>query len=509
MFSIDRRHPAGGLLLGMLSVFLIGGSVILAEGRGPDEQGGGEPATPRPGDELTPEARFRIEAEIERNVDRLRLERILPQESTLQRANAVLAWPVRAAVSLTQPGHHGISNFVDHDPIAPGSIEDFACGARSYDLSTGYNHQGVDIYTWPFPWLMMDLDLVEVVAAADGTIILKDDGNFDRSCALQAAPWNAIYLEHGDGSRTWYGHLKSGSLTAKGVGQTVTQGEYLGIIGSSGSSTGPHLHFESYDSTLTLNDPYNGTCNLMNANSWWASQRPYYDSAINRLTTGFSPPNFNTCSQQESPNVQNVFNPGSTIYFTGYYRDQLLVQMSTITIYRPDNSVYANWNHTSNAGFYSGAYWWWSLTNVAPSGPTGVWRFEIEFDGKFYNHYFRIGANTGSGRIPGQNGEPTPLTIGKGVGQQLVLDWADSCTTTDVDYEIYEGRIGGWYGHEPIACTTESAVTATIDPDLGDRYYLVVPTDTIEEGSHGRNSQGVERSPGSSSCLTQTIAICP
>ena len=48
---------------------------------------------------------------------------------------------------------------------------------------------------------------------------------------------------HADGSVAWYGHMKAGSLTNKAVGQTVSSGEYLGIVGSSGNSTGPHLHF--------------------------------------------------------------------------------------------------------------------------------------------------------------------------------------------------------------------------------------------------------------------------
>jgi len=98
--------------------------------------------------------------------------------------------------------------------------------ARGY-ISSGFGmrwgrmHEGIDI-------------------AGSGSIRAADNGK------VVSAGWkgdygNAIIIDHGNGMRTLYGHLRS--INVK-VGEVVSQGKVIGVMGSTGDSTGVHLHFE-------------------------------------------------------------------------------------------------------------------------------------------------------------------------------------------------------------------------------------------------------------------------
>ncbi len=87
----------------------------------------------------------------------------------------------------------------------------------------GAFHSGVDISS---------LVGSPVIAPADGAVTFADFlGGYGR----------AIMIDHGHGITTRYGHLSSFAVTA---GQYIHRGDTIGYVGSSGRSTGPHLHYE-------------------------------------------------------------------------------------------------------------------------------------------------------------------------------------------------------------------------------------------------------------------------
>jgi len=335
--------------------------------------------------------RSNIKVAINESRQKLVDEGILPQVKSSS-AIVALEWPMQKSANSTMFDYYGVSYFVDHDPLATGadygaSNEDYNCGFRSYDSNNGYNHRGTDYFTWPFPWYQYENDLAEVIAAAAGTIIYKNDGNFDANCSCSGT-WNAVYIEHADGSETWYGHLKTGSLTTKAIGQSVSQGEYLGVIASSGCSTGPHLHFEVYDAGGNLIDPYSGPCNSMNTVSWWANQPAYREPSINALFTHDADPVHGCPDTDEETNFSNTFTPGQIAYFATYYHDQLNNDVTDFRIRRPDNSIWQSWSHTS-PNTYNASWWYWSYI-LPSSGPFGTWTFEVEYYGNTYTHNFQL-----------------------------------------------------------------------------------------------------------------------
>ena len=331
--------------------------------------------------------RAEIHSILKENIKKLEQERKL-QPVNKQGGHPLFTWPVTKAPGVDYESVWAISGYVDENPAYPDQLTDYNCGTRTYDTSSGYNHQGIDVFTWPFWWYQMDYDQSQVIAGAAGQIIGKFDGNYDRSCGFNNNMWNAIYVQHGDGSTAWYGHMKSGSLTSKGIGDNVSQGEFLGIIGSSGNSTGPHLHFEVYDNASQLIDPNFGPCNTMNPDSWWQNQKPYLNTYINRIATHSAPAIFPTCPDTETLNLSNQFYEGESIYLAIYLKDQVAGTSASLLTRKPDNTINSSWTANFGDNYYA-SWWYWS--GVVPGGSDGTWTFEVTYNGQTVIHPFEVG----------------------------------------------------------------------------------------------------------------------
>lgn len=153
------------------------------------------------------------------------------------------------------------------DQSGAGSRLDYACGAKTYD-----GHQGTDLLLKNFA--VQDAG-VGVVAAAAGRVVHVEDGFGDRSTTAGFGGFgNHVVVEHGPLLVTVYAHLRRGSV-AVAVGDDVSGGQTLGLVGSSGSSNWPHLHFEVRDGGHAV-DPFAGPCNA--AQGRWLAQVGYQDS---------------------------------------------------------------------------------------------------------------------------------------------------------------------------------------------------------------------------------------
>lgn len=91
------------------------------------------------------------------------------------------------------------------------------------------------------------------IGAAYGASIVAADGGTVTIAGVNGGYGNCVMIDHGNGYYTLYGHMSS---IAVSVGQSVSKGATIGYVGSTGVSTGPHLHFEIRQGTTIL-DPEN------------------------------------------------------------------------------------------------------------------------------------------------------------------------------------------------------------------------------------------------------------
>ncbi len=133
-----------------------------------------------------------------------------------------------------------VQNYVDRNPSP--RYDDYRCGPLTYD-----GHNGTDIRIQSIE--MMERG-VRVLAAAPGTVIRVRDGMpdvhyklFGRAIINDRALGNAVIVDHGNGWTTIYAHMRRGSIRVR-QGDKVKAGDPLGLVGMSGLTEFPHVHFE-------------------------------------------------------------------------------------------------------------------------------------------------------------------------------------------------------------------------------------------------------------------------
>ena len=86
------------------------------------------------------------------------------------------------------------------------------------------------------------------IAANTGNVVAADKGTVIRAGWWQGGYGNAVQIDHGNGYVSTYAHM---SVISVSTGQDLSKGEKIGVVGSTGRSTGPHVHF-----TIQFNGQY-------------------------------------------------------------------------------------------------------------------------------------------------------------------------------------------------------------------------------------------------------------
>ncbi len=147
----------------------------------------------------------------------------------------------------------GQTLFIPNGSVTPPKPITSPDGFYSGPIQAGA--KGSSNFIWPtsggvtqYPiWYHMALDIANsslppVLASDGGTVTFAGCLTYGYGCH--------IIIDHGNGYQTLYGHMSQLIATP---GQTVAQGQQIGVMGSTGRSTGPHLHFEVRSGGVQLN----------------------------------------------------------------------------------------------------------------------------------------------------------------------------------------------------------------------------------------------------------------
>lgn len=192
---------------------------------------------------------------------RVPVARIGPQVRDLALPLPLQVEPTALATATWEPALTAtpiISSFGVWDPVlpgAPGYIGPGACELQTQYAAIGTgtfvypttDHflSGYD-YSWRHPGLDFNASLGAPIYAADsGQVVYAGWNHYGYG--------NFLVLDHGDGWFTAYAHLSQFYVSCL---DSVTQGQVIGAVGSTGNSTGPHLHFEMFQTGAGQINPW-------------------------------------------------------------------------------------------------------------------------------------------------------------------------------------------------------------------------------------------------------------
>lgn len=366
------------------------------------------------------------------------------------------------------------NNFVDLDPT--GGILDWDCTDYTYN---GHDASDVDLRSFGEQVIG-----VPIFAALDGTVSATNDGEDDMhtSCIGVA---NYVIIDHGKGRVCRYWHMKKNSVQVS-VGQNVKAGEQIGLAGSSGCSTYPHLHFATYDNGVLV-EPYAGPCRP--GSSEWTDQTPIQrdlylrDLNITDVDIGIYP-------------GLPVDMPRTGTFLTGVQGVKFWVMPNNlpasstwrIRFRRPGNSIAFDSGTVGFGNSFLRSSWWWWWWNVNLN-QTGTWHVLFEINGAVL-----VEAPFDVVSSPGDivNRPPNPITVSiepalPNEGDVLICRVNTDLVLDDSDYDIVRYHYVWAVDTQVVRDVITAAHSDVIPHHTGTAGSLVkctvTPSDGTEEGT--------------------------
>lgn len=263
------------------------------------------------------------------------------------------------------------NNYVDLDTTS--GLRDWDCTTYTYN-----GHLGIDFDLRGF----VEQEIgVPVFAPKDGTVVEVDDGNFDHNVYGDIQPGNHVILYHGGNQYSLYWHFRRGTIRVQ-AGDQVKSGEELGQVGSSGSSTGPHLHFESWagPGSQFAYDPHSGGCNP--GSSGFVAQQPVpRQFGVRKFALSMVDFSRFPGPPYEMPNAANYVIGSGPV---GFYIQAINLPVNSnfrVRFLRPNGTVAFD-SGTGTFGsnpFYRQSWWWWRYT--VNLNTAGAWTAELSVNG--------------------------------------------------------------------------------------------------------------------------------
>ncbi len=352
-----------------------------------------------------------------------------------------------------------IVNYTDLD--AGNGVLDWNSGDYTYD-----GHDAID-FTLP-NFAAMDAG-VPVYAAKGGEVSDVHDGEYDRWSRVDPNPGvsaNYVSISHTGGVETNYYHLKKDSISVS-IGDTVTAGQQIGLVGSSGNSSDAHLHFSVYQN-YSLIETY------QNSNYWWQSPLIYAGEVAGALDSGIVDHQPTLTELVDRPVDVNVYNlqDGAAQQVFSWSNLHGISQDSTLEYFflEPDGNQFAHLVWTTNQIRYG---WWTAAIELPSNAKLGTWTIEAKVNGvTFLEDTFTVvdSASPEAATLispTGTTAETTPAYIWNAVsGATWYYLWVNDVTGTPVKQ---------WFTASAAGCASGSG-TCSITPAIsisGNAFWWV------------------------------------